>query len=346
MNINFKEKNCSLNNVWNTFAYSALLSFLAIFLFGAARIGADESSVKNERTGVIYTNLQVAIDDALPGDTLKIKGKFVTTGIPFLITKSLNLVGSHDAILDSNNTSPVIVTASAPLIVTLEHLTIQNGISNVDGGGIVNGPENTMTLIHVNVIHNTTAADGGGIANFGGLFVIECNIFENTSGSHGGGIYSGDEATLTIKDSEIARNQALLAGGGVYIDRNTNIITECEIQHNQAQNGGGVFLSDGTTTFTETKIFGNNALNGGGVYNDSDSRATFNFTKIFVNIITGNGGGLYNTGIANFFTSKITDNVGANGGGIFNTDCGDFRLVETPVEDNTPNDIVSEGCAP
>lgn len=339
--INCKEKNGSLNNVWNTFLFGSLLAFLAVFLFGSAQIEARQGKVKNVRTGEIFNDLQIAIDNALSGDTLKIRGTFVTSGDPFFITKSLNFIGVHDAVLDGNNLTQVITTTTSGLVITFEHLTIRHGNTTADGGGIENGSGNTMTLNSVIVVKNTTTGNGGGISNFGNLIINQSKIVDNKAAS-GGGIFDFAGATLTIDESEIEGNIARVDGGGIYIVDGTNTISDSEIEHNSAENGGGVFAQGGVNTFNNDKISDNHATNnGGGVYNDTLATAIFNSCKISSNTASRLGGGLFNLGIAHIFSSKVTDNIASEGGGIYNAGIGNLVIEGSEVEDNKPNDITS-----
>ena len=65
--------------------------------------------------------------------------------------------------------------------------------------------------------HRNAASDSGGaIDNLNCTVTLQqCNLSANTAGSDGGGIYSGAGGTLSLKDSSVLNDLALL-GGDIY----------------------------------------------------------------------------------------------------------------------------------
>ncbi|MGH7885371.1 MAG: IPTL-CTERM sorting domain-containing protein, partial [Thermodesulfobacteriota bacterium] len=97
--------------------------------------------------------------------------------------------------------------------------------------------------------------------------------------------------------------------------------------------GGGIFNFGGTTTITNSTISGNTATgNGGGIFNYGI--ATITNSTISGNAATGNGGGIYNDGnFALTITNTIVANS-ANGGDCQNDgtiDDGGNNLIEDPA---------------
>src|SRR5262249_5176448 len=80
--------------------------------------------------------LQYAIDQANAGDKVQVAGTFDSH---VTILKSLTITGwqGYEAVLDGTNSGRV-VTVNGPLSVTLSNLTIENGSSIYDGGGVLN----------------------------------------------------------------------------------------------------------------------------------------------------------------------------------------------------------------
>lgn len=307
---------------------------------------ADEPEAINDTTGIVYTNLQTAINEATASDIIKIKGKFVGS---FSIGQSLTLKGREGAILDGNHAGTVLnITLNGSIQVTLEHLTIQNGFSSTTGGGINNIA--ILVLQHVKMIKNKALLDGGAIANaiignnmlgMGEVTVIKSHLRKNKSGQNGGAIFSNG-GNVTVQSSSVKFNKASSNGGAIYSNQCRTIITDSHVNFNNATNNGGALYNNNnsTTNLTKTKLEYNKATSGGGIFN-SASKITIYGSKLHNNTANAQGGGLFNNSSATalFQFSTVSDNNAQNGGGIFNMAGGKFTLIETELEDNTPNNI-------
>jgi len=329
--------------------------FLALFFLAATPLQAShKAKIGNEATGVIFTDLQAAINAASPGDTLFIKGTFTGS---FTITKNLILIGVHDAVLDGAGVATVVTVltpalASSPTTATLENLTVQNGFAGATGGGGILNMDANLLLKNCTIINNTALeGSGGGIFNVtlsafaASLTVIDCALLQNLS-QFGGGI-ANNNAFLDIKNSKIAFNQSLLDGGGIHSLGGTNTISCSKISNNLAdRRAGGLGNNVGSlTTLNEVKIKENKALLGGGIFNGSTEVVS---TLILINSCLQKncaieGGGLFNdTGAtAALNDSKVTKNAAqTTGGGILNNVGGILELNNTKVKANKPDDIV------
>ncbi|MGB6297827.1 MAG: hypothetical protein WBF90_16810, partial [Rivularia sp. (in: cyanobacteria)] len=109
------------------------------------------------------------------------------------------LSGNIGTQTDKSDNSYAVVKLSSGT-ATLDGLTIQDGNSNKDGGGVYN--DGNLTLKNVVVRDNQAADDGGGIRNNGTITIIDSTIADNTSigtslTSGGGGlINTGESATI------------------------------------------------------------------------------------------------------------------------------------------------------
>jgi hypothetical protein len=114
-------------------------------------------------------------------------------------------------------------------------------------------------------------------------------------GHGGGGIYN--DGTLTLTNSTLSGNSAVLYGGGIY-NSGTLTLTHCTLSGNSADfgSGGGIY-NTGTLTLTNSTLSGNSTArygSGGGIYNT----ATLTLTNC---TLSGNsaaeyGGGIFNVG--------------------------------------------------
>ncbi len=215
------------------------------------------------------------------------------------VSHALAVAGSGDTIevsgtiVDSNITPPaslsplIIIGASAPA----GSPAVVNGNA---GGSVFTIPSGaTVTLDHLTIENGSTASNGGGINNFAGgtVTITGSTITGNTAGS-GGGIYNGNPGKVTVTDSTITGNKASNGGGIFSIGLNQTVtITDSTISGNQATAstglGGGIRNATGTVTVTASTITGNTSgASGGGINNGSAFGVTMGAT-----IVAGNSAG-------------------------------------------------------
>jgi hypothetical protein len=187
-------------------------------------------------------------------------------------------VGAGSTTLDGGDFDRVFFVA-APL--TLQNVTVINGTSDFNGGGIaavddvtlrdarvlenvadngasgggisINGAGNVLTLIDSTVNNNLATSTGGGVALFGGASVVASvdlatvtTIDGNTSTLQGGGINNSGTGDITLNSGvTVNNNHGGSVGGGL------------------ASNGDGDLMVNGAM------VNGNDALasgQGGGIY--------------------------------------------------------------------------------
>jgi len=222
--------------------------------------------------------------------------------------KALCIQAEHNAedgsvTLDGKQQAYVILLDAMGLDVSfsLRHLTIQNGKSAADGGGIYTKQTGSLgSFLASNCqIRSNHALDGGGGAYLGGFASarIERSVLSDNSSRFGGGLHFGNDATLM--DCIITRNSASQSGGGVH-GGNNSIFTNNTISRNIVNDGGGggVDVMD-NAIFTGNRIDGNVAtFDGGGIH--SRSHAVYMSNTISGNSVDGyeddGGGGGIHTG--------------------------------------------------
>jgi predicted outer membrane repeat protein len=321
-----------------------LFVLITIIFFSAGALQADDTpKIQNLRTGIVYKDLQLAINDAQSSDTLKIDGTCVGS---FTVAVTLTLTGGEHAVLDGNKAATVLdLTGNGLITVTLEHLTIKHGAA-AHGAGINNIA--TLVLKHVKVIKNIASAGGGAISNStssnvsfgpGSVTVIESELSHNSSSGNGGAIETTG-GSVTIFQSDVTKNAADKLGGGVYSKNSTVIITQSEVEFNRANDSGGGLYNDtlSTATLTQSEFEQNQANIGAGIFNNAT--LILNKSKVETNTATTNGGGLFNsaTATSTFQFTWVVGNTAANGGGIFNAG-GTLNFVKSHIKNNLPNNI-------
>jgi len=145
--------------------------------------------------------------------------------------------------------------------LTLNNLTLRNGISNAGGCVMVNG---TFTLNNSEISGCNATNSGGGIYIFEGDAVIRNSIISgNSSGNIGGGIdvYSPfGSSNFRLINSTLSGNTSNI-GGGVSIYYADSNIVNSTITNNTANNGGGLYLSN-DSNIRNSIISGNQMTNG------------------------------------------------------------------------------------
>ena len=200
------------------------------------------------------TNIQNATDAASYGNTV-----LITNGIYYpankinmynsIIIKSVN--GAEDTIVDGDNKICPFSFNGGDII---DGLTIQNGYSTGDGGGINcswgiglilnciirgNSADGKGGGVCYGIINNSTIIGNSSGGNGGGAYygsIYNCSIIVNSSGSNGGGLYEG-----TVNSCTIVGNSAKFNGGGNYNGTLTNSIVYYNSAQNNSNRNGGIY---------------------------------------------------------------------------------------------------------
>jgi predicted outer membrane repeat protein len=253
----------------------------------------------------IKCRLRDAIAKANPGDEIQ----FGVTGTitldaaasSLIVNKNLTITGptgSAGITISGANTVQVFIIDNSAT-VTLNYLTISNGLYAGMGGGIVVQTGATLNL------NNATVSD-------------------NQAGQWGGGIYADTGTTLNLTNVTVANNQAS-GGGGIYAPGNT-VLNNVTVHSNRAignvSGGGGIKITAGTATLTNVTVRDNECTgtpcSGGGISNSGqltmrDSAVTGNSAKSNGGI--SNGGSGANATLTNVTISGNTCSDGISGPG-------------------------------
>ena len=266
----------------------------------------------------------ITFDSTLDGGTILLTNGELTLNRPVTIDASL----LSSLTIDANHESRVISINGDD--VTLDSLTIVNGLAE-EGGGILN--YGSLTILNSVITQNATENEycsGGGIYNSGTLSVVNSTILNNTASYAGGGIYNDYDATLNIASSVISSNQVVGESNGL---------------------GGGIYNGcDATLNITHSMVYGNQATGeyngqGGGIFNECYAILNLVNSAISGNFATGEGGGILSSEdtILNITNSTISGNTAENGGGVYaymydeqwNKEPGSFTLANSIIALNT-----------
>ena len=144
--------------------------------------------------------------------------------------------------------------------VGMNGLSIVNGRTSTNGGGILNS--GTLTMSN-STLSGNSAQSGGGIINNGTLTMSNSTLSGNSAQS-GGGILNNGGRRLTIGNSTLSGNSAQ-SGGGIF---NLGMLTigNSTLSGNVAQSGGGI-SNYGTLTIGNSIVSGNTAPSGREIQN-------------------------------------------------------------------------------
>jgi len=178
----------------------------------------------------------------------------------------------------NGNGSVQIFNVASTITVFLNSLTITNGYSTNNGGGIYNG--GTLTLTNCTLSGNSAAGalygdgGGGGIYTVGALTLNQCTLSENSVELYGcgGGIYNqGGPMTLnqcTLSGNNAGGNSYGDDGGGGIYNLGPLTLNQCTLSGNSVANGegglgGGIYnYIPGTLALTNTIVAGNRSIYG------------------------------------------------------------------------------------
>ncbi|MEL7244349.1 MAG: choice-of-anchor Q domain-containing protein, partial [Cyanobacteria bacterium J06573_2] len=267
----------------------------------------------------------VTIYGGFAGGEASLDERDVKTNVTILSGDIGNIGDTPDDRSDNSHTVVKLSSGTA----TLDGLTIRDGNSNDDGGGVYN--DGVLTLKNVVVRNNRAADDGGGIRNNGTITIIDSTIANNTS--------IGTSPT---------------SGGGGLINTGTSAtIINSTFSGNEAKNGGAI-RNDTVLNLINSTLSGNKALeSGGGLSNTINPQSLSNPARVIItnSTITNNrannesgqgtnsqvGGGIANFAIANISNSIIAGNIG-------NDDLVDM-IPNNPIYKSTSggNNLIANG---
>jgi hypothetical protein len=258
------------------------MRFFVLFLLIA---GFGSSTAR--AAGVVSVCDQAHLQAALNGGGLVTFSTSCDIKLASTVTISSNTsidVSGHSLTLDGQN-SVQVLTVNSGVTLVLNNLTIANGKSSFDGGGI----ENSGTLIVTNSTfsgNSTPQNIGGGIYNEGTALVTNTTFSGNSAPiGQGGAIYNF--GSLVVTNSTFSGNSDEF-GGGALANAATAQVTNTTFSHNSTQGLGGAIYNTGSLTVTSSTLAGNTApttagYGGGGIYNN------FEQTTLENTIIVGSG---------------------------------------------------------
>ena len=280
---------------------------------GGFRVDLVRRTPNPAPTELVVTNLDDSGAGSLREALARVADGGTVTFDPALAGGTVTLTSGELAIdssvsIDAAVAAPVTVSAggasrviqvAAGAQVSINDLTIRDGVASPRGGGILNNGE--LSLERVVVTDNLENSGGAASFDLGG-----------------GGIYTGEGATLNLTDSTVSDNSTVnQPAGGVYGFLNSTItVTRSTISGNVGGDVAGGLRTLGVATIQNSTISGNtsSAWHGGALFATDGSVTIANSSIVGNNAPDGTAGGLM---VATFGTPvdvSIVDSVIADNG--------------------------------
>ena len=197
------------------------------------------SGISSEDT----TNWADAYNYINDGGTIYFTGGNYTSIYNQEISKNLTLSSYNNAnvFIDASNKGYIFYIPSSDTSLTLNGLTLINGIGYLNGGSTSGGAINTMgnlTLINSSFINNIVTSKGGAIYTSGNCTIINSFFINNSADSSGAIAVEGENCN--ISGSTFINNTCVKDGGAIsFLNA---IVTNSSFINNSANNFGGAIV--------------------------------------------------------------------------------------------------------
>jgi len=159
-------------------------------------------------------SLRQAIADVCGGGTITFDGDHAITLSSVLgIGTSMTIDGSDNSVTVDGNHAVRVFQFGSGVTLTLNHLTVANGVG-ADGFG-------------------------GGVKNLQGTLVANSTFVGNSSTYRGGGLYC-EFGNLNVTNTTFTGNSANTIGGGFSVHGGSAVARSCTFSGNQSQYGGAI----------------------------------------------------------------------------------------------------------
>jgi hypothetical protein len=227
--------------------------------------------------------IQRAVNISGRGDTINVSAAVYPENVSIHHSVHINGAGSGMTIVDGQKRgSGITVAFNQNADVTIENLTVRNGVGNPDGGGIYHC-FGTMTI-------NEVVLEGNSVPS-------------SRADGYGGAMYNCPSSVMTIVNSTIRNNVANVGGGICNGGLLTIFYTTFSGNTTRNEKGGGAIFNYGVLHVADSTFSGNSAPGGvGGAIDDGSAFGGSGGAQIDNNTISGNsaggknsaGGGIYN----------------------------------------------------
>ena len=342
---------------------STLMRVLLVAVLGIATLTAQAQGTKyvdisatgtNDGSSWVnaYTDLQNAINNAVAGDNLFVKGgtykpnrpadDLTNTSNPlnrdnaFVMKADVKIYGGFagtEATLAERDLS--LVANQSTLSGDIDnnnvrddgnayHVVISSGgigTAVLDGFTITMGNANGSGSLTVNMNPINRETGAGMVNRSSSPMLVNCTFSRNNAGNSGGGMYNRF-SSIVLNHCVFSENNSDFYGGGMFNDSSYPVLTYCTFSGNSADYyGGGMYHSSSSPVVNYCTFSGNNAEdNGGGIftYNEGYAGHSGIYTNCVFNTNTAVQGGavVFDDGSGDgpvFTNSTFYGNTATNG---------------------------------
>ncbi len=204
----------------------------------------------------------------------------------------------------------------------IAHPTVMSGDINVAGDSLDNS-YHVLVIAGIPAEADSVVVDGfaisGGHAEKNSLTSKEYNGL-TTYADRGAGIVLIEVSENTvIRNGTVARNFAIMQGGGLFNKESAVTLTNVAILHNRSGSGGGIYNDSSSPRISHARINGNTGISGGGgMYSSGTDSAPIVVNSTISGNSAPNGGGMFSILCApEFFNVIISGNTAGDGGGMY-----------------------------
>lgn len=210
----------------------------------------------------------------------------------------LALNGSGQTVTLSGGGATRLLQVASGGALTLDALTLRDGLANGHGGAILSA--GSLNLTRVTISNSTAQGRGGAIYSQSALVASDSTFSGNraqSAGSSGGGgaIYQLN-GSLTLTSATVDSNSTDFQGGGLFLNGAIATVTSTTISGNAAGGGpgGGIMQTLSTLSLANSTLSANQALTEGGAIRAS----IFGTLTVANSTLAGNGAGVQAGGIS------------------------------------------------
>jgi hypothetical protein len=199
---------------------------------------------------------------------------------------------------------------------------------------LISGPTPTVALSGLTIANGYSSTDGGGICNAGKLTITDCVITDNVAYSCAGGI--ANSGTLSLHGCTLSNNSATPGwgggGGAIYNGNGLVTVTSCTFSGNAAEQGGAIINNGGILKVQGSTFSGNHGGAGGAIFNVFETAEAVITNSKFVGNCADTAAGYVGGAIANtlgdvkILGCTLIDNsagaagIAGEGGALYNQD--------------------------
>jgi len=362
-------------------------TLLMILIAAGAQAKTPPPSVTVCPVGCDFPTIQNAVDAAVSGTTILLRvGTYVenvvvnevTSPKKFRLTIDGAAPGAGVTTVDGSGASSVFTIIGSKAIVTLNGMTIRNGlapgtgtVTPTEGGGVFAGLGATVTIDSCVVSGNRADLGAGVAADDSTLTISPSTISDNTSigavyvPEGGGAFFTSTKHRKLLIENSIIRDNVASNGAGVDVGvtgprllTSDATITGTTISFNDAgiplgsvpvsTQGGGIFVGASKVRMTNSTISNNTSSGPGGqtaAIGNHQGEVTLNNVTIADNTAAGFIGGVEAGTKTTLSNTILTDNTDASGesdcsGEITSKDYNIVRDTKCTFSGETDHDIV------